>query len=104
MLFKNSFANTAKNIFGNVRNFGSQLPSFLTKGLSTLNQARNEVKKLQDIKSRVDEVGKKLVSEVPENVSKTVRDISGKVDSGLSRANTELERGARIGSVLSGLF
>ena len=104
MLFKNSFANTAKNIFGNVRNFGSQLPSFLTKGLSTLNEGRNTVKRLQDLKSKIDDVGRKLQSEVPDNVSKTVRGLSGKVDEGLNRAGQELERGERIGNVLSGLF
>ena len=104
MLFKNSFANTAKNIFGNVRNFGSQLPSFLTKGLSSLNQARNEVKKLQDIKSRVDEVGRQIANEVPENIQKTARQLSGRVDEGLAKAGSEIERGQRIGSALSGLF
>ena len=104
MLFKNSFANTAKNIFGNVRNFGSQLPSFLTKGLSTLNEGRNTVKRLQDLKSKVDDVGKKLSGEVPQNVSKTVKDISEKIDSGLNRAGSEIDRASRVGNVLSGLF
>lgn len=104
MLFKNAFANTAKNIFGNVRNFGQQLPSFLTKGLSALNEGRNTVKRLQDLKSKVDSVGNQLRNEVPESVQKSVRDISGKVDEGLAKAGSEIERGQRIGSALSGLF
>lgn len=94
----------SNNFLMSSRNLIRQTPSFLAKGLSGLQSARNEIKRIQDVKSRVEDVGRKLQNEVPENVSKTVRELSGKVDSGLNRANSELERGARIGNVLSGLF
>lgn len=94
----------ANNFLMSSRNLIKQSPSFLAKGLSGLNQARNEIKRIQDVKSRVDEVGRKLSNEVPESVQKSVRGLSGKVDDGLNRANSEIDRVSRVGNVLSGLF
>ena len=76
----------------------------MTKGLSALNEGKNTVKRLQDLKSKVDSVGRQIANEVPENIQKTARQLSGRVDEGLAKAGSEIERGQRIGSALSGLF
>ena len=94
----------ANNFLMSSRNLIKQSPSFLAKGLSGLNQARNEIKRLQDVKSNVNNVGRQIAGEFSQDVQKTARNISGKIDEGLNRANSEIDRVSRVGNVLSGLF